>query len=1083
VRVKMINFMIYELEEMFPGPGLNLLLGPNGSGKSTVMSAIAVCLAGEIKSVGRLNHLGEYVRRGAAQGAVEVELFGGGPAGRNLVVYRSFSAADHSDKSKFMLNGAAAAKKDVQAKMRELHIQVNNLCVFLAQFRVGEFAEMSAEQMLQETEKAANADLFHMHMSIKDSSTELCQKAEAIAQTQRVFEQLRDKVAAMEVERRAEEERQVAVQKITLLRKRRQWALYEQMAEKVDKAKEHVAECKKAVDDERQKEAPLRNALKLQKRADTEARARRDDLAQKHESAKRHRAALEKSVAECTELIDQFDGRLQELEAEQAHRARDLEKERTTLAAQKAALSRARPDEEIVEVLKVANETRQRHREAQMRHDRAVADIHSQMAEAHARKRAAESRLQHIESREVDTPLRRLQKADRSRGQRGTVESDELIVNRLRAAGSLRGKVLGPLLGHVHVTDREVARYVEDTIPVKWAVAWVVENADDHKLLHDSKVRGAIITADVNAPPRPRQFNLAPLARFDVHWLDEGINADPLISAALRDVLNFGLHVYSRRALSPDECHSLLSARKGDGKLQSLYSGTQHFSTMASNWTSDVAVSVNVARPPRILGGSGADEGREREIATAKKEITDAQEQLNELTEQKRVVSNAWEEKLHERQEELRQCEATRIKAAEDQQQRKRIVASIARCEENIRRLEAPGDFERKRLDLLRQQQQLELKREKYMEQLAASVESFEDTSAFVAVQLHAVTAAAVLAHMQASVDSLGNRHEALQAALQEAQRRWLGVQKEAESQKNLATAGCAREAFAELEWMCEMEKAYGQLTVELIDAKANELQNALNRGVGDASIVQRYEVEKANLDEAELRLQQAKGQEESLLKSVEDRKRDWMSKVGLMIKTIDQHFEKYFNRIGCKGNVELQELPNGGYGILIKVSFRLGVAPQPLSASAQSGGEKSVATMLYLLCLQEVTHCPFRMVDEINQGMDAMNERRIFNQIVRSCEDARLDDHGVRVEPPQYFVVTPKLLPGLHYSKRVSVFNVFNGPKMLPQDDWDLERFVRIASSGKLDEEIKRKKARMHAQRQEQQQAEPQGSQMMEQI
>jgi hypothetical protein len=24
--------MIYELEEMFPGPGLNLLLGPNGSG-------------------------------------------------------------------------------------------------------------------------------------------------------------------------------------------------------------------------------------------------------------------------------------------------------------------------------------------------------------------------------------------------------------------------------------------------------------------------------------------------------------------------------------------------------------------------------------------------------------------------------------------------------------------------------------------------------------------------------------------------------------------------------------------------------------------------------------------------------------------------------------------------------------------------------------------------------------------------------------------------------------------------------------------------------------------------------------------
>jgi chromosome segregation ATPase len=110
------------------------------------MSAIAVCLAGDIKSVGRLNHLGEYVRRGAQQGAVEVELFGGGPAGRNLVVYRSFAAEGHGaeqERSKFLLNGTAATKKDVQAKMRDLHIQVNNLCVFLAQFRVGEFAEMN----------------------------------------------------------------------------------------------------------------------------------------------------------------------------------------------------------------------------------------------------------------------------------------------------------------------------------------------------------------------------------------------------------------------------------------------------------------------------------------------------------------------------------------------------------------------------------------------------------------------------------------------------------------------------------------------------------------------------------------------------------------------------------------------------------------------------------------------------------------------------------------------------------------------------------------------------------------------------
>jgi hypothetical protein len=47
-------------------------------------------------------------------------------------------------------------------------------------------------------------------------------------------------------------------------------------------------------------------------------------------------------------------------------------------------------------------------------------------------------------------------------------------------------------------------------------------------------------------------------------------------------------------------------------------------------------------------------------------------------------------------------------------------------------------------------------------------------------------------------------------------------------------------------------------------------------------------------------------------------------------------------------------------------------------SSHRQSGGERSVSTMLYLIALQEFTKCPFRVVDEINQGMDAVNERKV---------------------------------------------------------------------------------------------------------
>ena len=55
-------------------------------------------------------------------------------------------------------------------------------------------------------------------------------------------------------------------------------------------------------------------------------------------------------------------------------------------------------------------------------------------------------------------------------------------------------------------------------------------------------------------------------------------------------------------------------------------------------------------------------------------------------------------------------------------------------------------------------------------------------------------------------------------------------------------------------------------------------------------------------------------------------------------------------------------------YGVEIKVKFRAKDSLQVLTQFHQSGGEKSVSTILYLMSLQELTRCPFRVVDEINQ-------------------------------------------------------------------------------------------------------------------
>ena len=61
----------------------------------------------------------------------------------------------------------------------------------------------------------------------------------------------------------------------------------------------------------------------------------------------------------------------------------------------------------------------------------------------------------------------------------------------------------------------------------------------------------------------------------------------------------------------------------------------------------------------------------------------------------------------------------------------------------------------------------------------------------------------------------------------------------------------------------------------------------------------------------------------------------------------------------------------------------------------------RSVATMVYLISLQNINPAPFRVVDEINQAMDSSNERNVFQCITAACSQGG----------KQYFLLTPKLL------------------------------------------------------------------------
>ncbi|EYC16688.1 hypothetical protein Y032_0033g2787 [Ancylostoma ceylanicum] len=232
-----------------------------------------------------------------------------------------------------------------------------------------------------------------------------------------------------------------------------------------------------------------------------------------------------------------------------------------------------------------------------------------------------------------------------------------------------------------------------------------------------------------------------------------------------------------------------------------------------------------------------------------------------------------------------------------------------------------------------------------------------------------------------------------------------------------------------------------------------------------DVDRYERLEVEKANLLERKQHQESTReAWKTTLLKEITE----WKEPVEELIRKINVNYSKFFALLGCAGEVYLDvpedPLNIAEYGIMIMVSFRAGERLRRLDHQVQSGGERSVSTMLYLLALQELCPVPFRCVDEINQGMDPVNERKVFDIMVETSSGEG------NLAKTQYFLLTPKLLHGLKFNRKVTVQIVHNGATLsencrvrtiLPEcppyfmlrsftsfQDWDPKNFLSIMQS-----------------------------------
>lgn len=119
-----------------------------------------------------------------------------------------------------------------------------------------------------------------------------------------------------------------------------------------------------------------------------------------------------------------------------------------------------------------------------------------------------------------------------------------------------------------------------------------------------------------------------------------------------------------------------------------------------------------------------------------------------------------------------------------------------------------------------------------------------------------------------------------------------------------------------------------------------------------------------------------------------------------------------------------------------INIGYSQSEELQLLNQHRQSGGERAVSTVFYIMALQSMAQAPFRVVDEINQGMDPRNERMVHERMVEiACKE----------HTSQYFLITPKLLTGLAYDDNMRILCIASGVHVPDEGDkLDFNKLIR---------------------------------------
>ncbi|XP_055022058.1 structural maintenance of chromosomes protein 5 isoform X2 [Boleophthalmus pectinirostris] len=1022
VRITMKNFLTYDFSVVHPGPNLNMIVGANGTGKSSIVCAICLGLAGKTAVLGRGDKVGLYVKRGCPKGSIEIELF---KSSGNIVINREIHV--ENNQSSWMINGKHCNQKTVEEEVKSLRIQVSNLCQFLPQEKVGEFAKMSKTELLEATEKSVGPpEMYAYHCELKNFRTKEKELENAVKEKANFLEKakLRNERNKHDVNRYYEKKRHLDV--IELLEKKRPWVEYE----------------------------TARSDLEVLKR--------------EREEAKRHLNTLKQAQAPMRKRIQQIEDKLNPIEAQIKNKTLDIKDASTKSKQKQDQLDRKHKEiEDIKQNLKIKQTEVEDHQKRVSNTRRAIDDLKAQLAKVSDQPDVTPK------INEVNMELRRIQ-VERAKieGQKGDLRrekdnlyseykmlekklndmnnmmnaKEEKLRNRHKdtfaALQWLRehkqiyaGNVHEPMMLVINVRDPQYAKYVETHISFQDLRAFVFQRKDDmEKFMAEVRDKMNLKVNSICAPEESRSHqnpsrNIESLRRFGFFsYLREMFDAP-------EEVMSYLCHHYKVHdvPVGNEQTKTMIKTIIEEPYIKVLYTKEERYQVKKSVYSNNT-ITVNSALNPSqyLMIAVDAEEKRqlEEQMRTCQSRMKDIDERLkslqkeasaldrrdNELLAEKKQLSELkgkkrqLEQKISTKLDCLRQMENSAIDLRKIEEETKEKIAAV-----NVQKVSIVTSLVA------------------YMKQRATL------TMEKVYLILETVGLTAEKAQLESDYREGASEFRITEQRCSRLDQRKIQLTEQCKGMMKRAREICRMMPDQSLP--DDLRNAFTKLpdTVDEIDAMLNEERSRAECFTGlSENVVDEYNRREQEIKHLEKEFEEKTRSLTDYRQKISEAKERWLNPLKQLVEQINDKFSDFFRSMQCAGEVDLHyenEEEYDKYGIRIRVKFHSSTQLHELTAYHQSGGERSVSTMLYLMALQELNRCPFRVVDEINQGMDPVNERRVFDIVVRTA---------CKGTTSQYFFITPKLLQNLQYAEEMTILFVHNGAYMLPPAEWKEKSFIK---------------------------------------